>query len=168
MDVPFERRLEYDVLDVLFAVQNGLIEMRHRPTRGDVIVEKLGELIARGLGAVVSPGAEGHEKLVVLVEDHIAVHHGGEADRPDRGDLDAVLMFDRRRHVGVAVLEPRPNIFERIRPDAVFKTVLPRMAARGDGLVLFIDENGFDPRRPEFDAERGLAAFDRFSVVFHE
>ena len=95
------------------------------------------------------------------------VHSSGCNAKLPPGDLDAVLMFDRRRHVGVAVLEPRPDILERIRPDAVFKTVLPGMAARGNGFVLLVDEDGFDPRRAELDAECGLAAFDRFSVVFH-
>lgn len=95
------------------------------------------------------------------------MHHGRKSDRTDRSEFYAVPVFDRRRHVGIAVLQPRPDILERICPDAVFKTVLPGMAARGDDLVLSVDEDGLDPRRAELDAERSLAALDRASDVFH-
>ena len=83
MDVPFQRGLETDAGDVLFAVEDGLVQMRDRPAGRNMIAEQRGEFFRGGGSVVVAPGAERNEKFPRLVKHHVSVHHGREADRAD-------------------------------------------------------------------------------------
>ena len=65
---------------MLVILENALIEMGNAPAQRDVVVEELGELGGSLTGIGVTLGAERYEDLLLLVECHIAVHHGGEAD----------------------------------------------------------------------------------------
>ena len=76
MDITGEGSEVLDVCDVLLVVENSLVEVADGPTEGDVVVEELGELCSGLAGVGVTPGAEGHEDLLFLVEGHVAVHHG--------------------------------------------------------------------------------------------
>ena len=114
-----------DIGDVLLVVEDGLVEVRNRPAQGDIIVEQLRQL-GSGLTRIgVTPSAEGHQNLLLLVESHIAVHHGREADSRQRLYFAVVLLLNILAQVGIAVLQTVPYSFGRVGPQAVNELVFP-------------------------------------------
>ena len=65
-----------DVLHVLVVLEDALIQVRDTPAQGDVIVEQLRQLGGSLTRVGVTPCTERHQNLLLLVEGHIAVHHG--------------------------------------------------------------------------------------------
>ena len=141
------------------AVQDGLVKVRDAPAQGDVVNKKLGQTGGSGAGVGVAPRAEGHEDVLLLVEDHVAVHHGADADGGEGLYGRAVLLLHVGTEVGVAVLQAVPHGVEAVGPEAVDELVLPRVAALCDGLVLPVDENCLDAGGAELDAEDGASGF---------
>ena len=160
MHIAGERGLKADFFDVRLAAEDGVIQVRDRPARGDVVAEQPREFFRRPRRAVVAPGAERNQQFVLLIEGEIAVHHGRDADRRQFFHACAVLVLHVCRHFGVAVLQAGADIFGRVRPDAFFQTVLPVVRARCDGNIVFVDEHRFDAGGTEFDAESRPAALD--------
>ena len=139
-----------DVAHMLLIVENGLVEVGDAPAEGNVVHEEVRQR-SRGLGRVgVAPGAEGHQNLVVLVEGHVAVHHGAHADAGQNLYLSVILLAYVGAKVGVAVLQSVQNGFDAVGPEAVDELVLPFVAALGYRLVLLVDENGLDAGGAEF------------------
>ena len=145
-----------DVLNVLFAVQDGLIEVRNAPTEWDVVVEELAELGSSLAGVGVAPGAERCEDLLTLgnrcpaggfaigTKGHIAVHHGTDADGGKLLDFAIILSLDVAAKVCIAILNAVPDGFSAIGPESIDELVLPLVTALCDGLVLLVDEDGLD------------------------
>ena len=71
-----ERGQEGDVTHVFLVVEDGLVEVRDAPAQGDVIDKELREFGSGLRGIGVAPCAEGHQDLTLVVEGHVAVHHG--------------------------------------------------------------------------------------------
>ena len=76
MYIASQRGQELDVLHVLVTVQDALVQVRDAPAQGDVVVEQLAELGSCLASVRVTPCAERHQNLLLLVEGHVAVHHG--------------------------------------------------------------------------------------------
>ena len=146
-----------DVADVLLVVEDGLIQMADAPAQGNVVVEELRQF-SGGLARVgVAPGAEGYQNLLLLVEGHVAVHHGREADGGQCLNLAVVLLHHVLAQVGVAVLQAVPDGFGRVGPQTVDELVLPLVTPLGDGLVLLVDEHGLDAGGTKLYTENGFA-----------
>ena len=65
-----------DVVYVLVVVEDALVQVTDAPAQGDVIIEQLRQL-GSGLARIgVAPCAERHQDFLLLIEGHIAVHHG--------------------------------------------------------------------------------------------
>ena len=64
------------ILHMLFLIENGLVQVGNAPSLGYIVPEYLCQLFSGRSCNGISPGAEGHQKLSVLVKCHIAVHHG--------------------------------------------------------------------------------------------
>ena len=151
---------EGDVAHVLLPVEDALVEMGDAPPQGDVEAEEAGEL-GCGLARIgVPPGAEGRQHAAVGRKGHVAVHHGTDAERGQRGDFLAIPLLHVLAERGIAVLEPLPYGIEAVGPEAVFQLVLPRVAALGDGVSLIVDEHGLDACGTKFYTQHGLALLD--------
>ena len=151
MHIARERGDVGDVLDVRFAVQDGLIQVRGGPALRDVEAEGLGQLVRGLAGHGVLPGAEGREQVPVFIKGQIAVHHAGDAHR---GDLARQLaeVADRRAQ---ALL----HVFHVVRPHAVFQTAFPGIVAAFYDRMLLVKQHCFDPCRAEFDAEKNTVSY---------
>ena len=76
MDITGESGDEVDVLDMVVVFEDALIEMRDTPAERNVIHEQFRQCRCC-LGSIgVAPCAERNENLLLLVECHIAMHHG--------------------------------------------------------------------------------------------
>ena len=76
MNIAGQRGQVFNVLYMFVILQDALVEMRDAPAQGDVVVEELAQFGSSLARIGVAPSAEGHQNLLLLVEGHIAVHHG--------------------------------------------------------------------------------------------
>ena len=148
MHIARERGDVGDVLDVRFAVQDGLIQVRGGPALRDVEAEGLGQLVRGLAGHGVLPGAEGCEQVPVLIKGQIAVHHAGNAHGRDLARQLAEILDGRAQ----ALL----HVFHVVRPHAVFQTAFPGIVAAFYDRMLLVKQHCLDARRAEFDAEKIL------------
>ena len=125
MDIAGQRGQVADGADMGLFVQDRLIKVRNAPTLGNVELEQSGELLCRLSGDGVAPGAKRDEQVAVLVECHVAVHHGAEADGAQGLERGVVLLQHLIAEVAIARLHACPDIFEAVGPDAVFVAVFP-------------------------------------------
>ncbi len=71
--------VEVDLVDVLLAVEDSLVNVRDAPTQWDVEVGGLSRKFGCSL-LVSSPGAERNENVLILAESHVTVHHRRNTD----------------------------------------------------------------------------------------
>ncbi len=155
-----ERGEVRDLADVLFLVEHRLVQVGDGPTLRDVVLEQLGKLLV-GLGGVgVLPSAERHQHLAVLVEREVAVHHRGEADVPDAGELLAVRGLHVLGHGCVCGLQALPDLFLGVAPQAILQVARPAVVSGCDRAVRIVDKHGLDSGGAEFDAQARLAGTD--------
>ena len=148
-----------EVLDaghVLLVVEDGLVEVADAPAQGDVVVEEFREFGGSLARVGVAPGAEGHQYLLTLVEGHVAVHHGREADGGQGLNLAVILTVHVLAQVSVAVLQAVPDGLGGVGPQTVYQLVLPLVRALCDGFVVLVDEDGLDTGRAKLDTENGF------------
>jgi hypothetical protein len=143
--------------DVVFTVQDRLVQVGDAPPVGDVVPKLRTQPLGRLTGVGVPPGTEWRQQLVVGIEGQIAVHHRGHAECPDCGQLDAVPLPDVGGQRGVTVLQPVPHGLERVRPHPVHELVLPLVAADGERFMIWSDQYRFDPGRAKLDPEGSAA-----------
>ncbi len=142
---------------MLLVVEYGLIEMADAPAERNVVDEQVAEH-SGSLGRVgVSPCTERHKDVALLVERHVAVHHGADAYGSKTFNLYIVGSLDVGPQIGIAVLQTVPDGLDAVGPQTVDKLVFPFVTPLGYGVVILIDEHGLDAGRPEFDAENGFA-----------
>ena len=147
---------------MLLVVENALVEMGDAPAERDVVVEELGEFSSSLSGIGVTPSAEGNHDFVLLVESHIAVHHGRDADASQNLEFRIVLLEHILAEISIAVLQAIPDGLGAIGPESVDQLVFPGVTALGDGFVLLVDEDGLDTGRAKLDTENGLTLLDGF------
>ncbi|CCY84210.1 unknown [Clostridium sp. CAG:149] len=138
---------------MLFPIQHGLIQMGDAPSLGNVVGKELRQLLCRLPGHGISPGPEGHEKVSVLPEGHIAVHHGADSQGTHVFQLCSVGFPHIPGQIPVTGLKPRDNFLLRISPDSVFQPIFPAVASlgrRGQGAVC---ENCLDSRRAKLNSQ---------------
>ena len=159
-----QRRQERDVLDMVFLVEDGLVEMCDAPALRNVEAEELRELICCLARDVIAPGPERCELLAVLVERQVAVHHRADADGADGLELHMVAALHIGRQAVERILDAEPDRRKVVRPDAVLQLVLPAVARRGQRLASFIDQHHLDVRRTELEAEGRAARLNRCGI----
>ena len=162
MDITGQRGLELDIAYVLLVVKNALVEMGDAPAERDVVVEELGEFSGSLSGIGVTPSAEGNHDFVLLVESHIAVHHGRDTDTSQNLEFRIVLLEHILAEISIAVLQTIPDGLGAIGPESVDQLVFPGVTALGDGFVLLVDEDGLDTGRAKLDTENGFTLLDGF------
>ena len=145
---------------MFLVVENSLVEVRDAPTQGNVIVEQLRELGGSLSSVGVTPCAEGNQNLLLLVEGHIAVHHGAEADGSQTLDFAVILFHHVLTQLGITVLQTIPDSFNAVGPQSVNELVLPLVRALSNGFVFLVDKNGLDACGTEFDSENGFSSLD--------
>ena len=160
VDVSGQSGEEMNVFDVRLLIEHTLVEMRNAPAQGHVEVEKIGEFGGRLAGIGVAPSAERYQNLLLLVECHVPVHHGADADGGQLLQFNAVLALDVGTQLRVAVLQSCPNVVYAVSPQAVHKLVFPCVAALGYGFVFLVDEHGLDTGRAKLYAQHCLAGRD--------
>ena len=159
-----QRRQKRDILDMLFPIEDGLIEMRDAPALRDVEAEELRELGSGLTRDVVAPGPERSELFARLVERQVAVHHGTDANGADCLDLHVVAALHISRQAVERVLDAEPDLCEVVRPDAVLQLILPAVARRSQRLARFIDQNHLYVRRTELEAQGCAARLNCFGI----
>ena len=144
MDIAGEGSEILDILHMGIVVEYALIEVADAPAERNVVVEELAEFSSSLAGIGVAPSAERHENLLVLIESHIAVHHGREADTGEGFDFAVVLLLNILAEVGIAVLQSLPDILDSVGPQTVNELVFPLVRALCYRLVLLVDEYSLD------------------------
>ena len=119
MYIACQRGQVFNVLDVLVAFENALVEVRDGPTQRNVVVEEFREFCSSLSGVGVTPGPEGHQNLLLFVEGHVAVHHGREANGCQCLYLAVVLLANILAQVCIAVLQSVPDGINAIGPETV-------------------------------------------------
>ena len=137
-----------DLADMVFSVQNRLIQVRDRPALRDVEAERLRELCGGLSGHGVLPCPERRQQVPVLVKGEIAVHHARDAHRRDLARQLAEIP-DRGA-------KPCLHGVHVICPDAVFQTAFPCRIAAFYDLMRLVQQNRLDARRAELNAEKIL------------
>ena len=138
---------------VVLLFQHGLVQMGDAPALGDVEIKQRRQLLRRFAGHGVAPGAEFRQRLPILVEGQIAVHHGADAHGPHGGEGRAEFFL----HVALEVRKAMPHavlyVFHGVGPHAVQQAVFPFVAAGGDGDVLFIQQHRLDAGGAQLQAQ---------------
>ena len=140
---------------MLLAVQNCLIQMGDTPTLGDVELEQLRQFFSGRTGDGVAPSAEGSNLVAVLIQHQVAVHHAGNADGGNAAQLLAKFCFYLVPKLAIAGANTLHSGFQRVDPNAIFQTILPRIGAGCQNLMVFVDQNGFDTGRAQLNADNG-------------
>ena len=165
MDITSQRGQVRDPADMLFTVQDCLVEMRDAPAVRDVMSE-LGAQAFCGLAGVgVAPGSERRQQFAVGGEGEIAVHHGRDSERADRDQLNVVASLHVGKQSGVARLEPAPDRVQGVGPGPIDELVLPVMASHRNRRMVRSDQHRLDARRPELDSHSGAALDDGLARV---
>ena len=151
-----------DLGHVLFAVQDSLIKVSNAPPLGYIEPESFGKLRRRLLGNGVSPCPERNEKLILLVERHIAVHHSGDTHCAVGFGDNAVLLFYIFSKSCITVLQSAGYILKGVRPHSVFVAVLPFVAACRYRHKSIVCQHCLYSGGTKFDSEIGFALFDFF------
>src|SRR5690554_3795626 len=120
MDIACQGGLIADSFDMGFLVQYRLIEVGNAPTMGNVELEQFSEGRGSLRGRGVSPCTKRDEKISVLIECHITVHHGAEANGTNRLQRSVVILENLLAKLPITLLQACPDIFETVRPDAIF------------------------------------------------
>ena len=138
MDIASECGQEVDLAYVLLAIQDSLIYVGDAPTQWDIEVEEFRQLSCC-LGSIgVTPCAERHEDVLLLL------------------DFAVVLSLHVLAKVGVAILQTCPNSFDAVSPKTIHQLVFPLVATLCDRLVLVVDQDSLDSGRAKLDTENGF------------
>src|SRR5271169_1939490 len=97
-----------------FLVQYRLIEVSDAPTMGNVKLEQFSEFLCCLGGRGVSPRTKRDQEISVLIECHITVHHGAEADGTNSPQRNVVILQNLLAQLPITLLQACPNIFEEI------------------------------------------------------
>ncbi len=107
-----QRCHKMNVLYVILAVQDRLIQMRNAPSLRNIVVEQLRQLFCCLAGNGVAPGAERYQQLILVVKRQIAVHHGTDANGRQTMDGNAVFILHISPKIRIASLQSCPNIVQ--------------------------------------------------------
>jgi hypothetical protein len=89
------------------------------------------------------------------------VHHCGNTDGTVTLGTNAVALLDVGNKVSVCGLKARPDVLERVGPNAVDELVLPLVTSDGENNRRVVtDEAGLDASGAEFDPEGDTSAED--------
>jgi hypothetical protein len=69
-----------DAVEVIFTVQDRLVEMGDAPPMRDVVAEYVTQSFSGVAGVGVAPSTEGCQQFAVGVQGQVAVHHGRDAE----------------------------------------------------------------------------------------
>ena len=162
-----------DVTYVLLVVEYCLIEVGNAPTERNIVYEQLRQGSGSLGGVGVAPGTERNKYFLLLVECHVAVHHGADTDACEDFYFCNILFEYVCTQVGVAVLKSIPYSLYAVCPQSVHELVFPVVTALCYRLVLLIYEDSLDAGRAKLDAEDGFSLLDsffccHFFVIFGE
>ena len=142
---------------VVFLVQDGLIQVAQAPALGHIELEQLGQLLGSLGGHGIAPGAEGNQQVHIGIKGQIAVHHGADAHGADLGQGDAILFLHVLLHVLIAVHQAMLDHLFAVGPHAVQQLVFPGVGAGSQGLEIGADQHGLDAGRTKLDTKGGFA-----------
>ena len=102
------------------------------------------------------------------VKGKIAVHHAADSDRTDVRKRHSITRLHIRRERRIGSAYALPCGAQIIRPDTVFETVLPCIAAARKDAAVHIRENRLDPRRAKLQPERRFTCGNRRTMRVHD
>ena len=155
------------ILQMLFLIQYTLIQVSNGPAKRDIEVEQFCQLISCLLSIGISPGLERRQKLSILIQRDVAMHHGTDSHRTVSYRSDPILLLDILSHCTVAALQSCKDLFLGVSPDSVDQGILPAMAACCKHCAFLIDQHSLDIGRTELDTERSLSVHDHIFYVCH-
>ena len=158
MHVTGKRGQPADVPGMLLAAAHGVPQMSDAPPCGDIEPECARQFLRRLRRAVIAPRAERYERRSVIAERKIAVHHAAYADisRPRESKAAPLLhvFFERCP----AFTDGARYIVIRVRPYAVFETILPHAHARRKHFSAPVGHYCLYPSRSEFYTDRAAGS----------
>ena len=141
MDIGCQGTLVADVFDMGFLIQYRLIEVGNAPTMGNVKLEQFSEGRGSLRGRGVSPCAKRNEQISVLIECHMAVHHGAETDGTNRLQRSVVFLENLLAKLPITFL-PISTALMRVEPNSMPRTVRAPLIASWVSLrFMFISQN---------------------------
>jgi hypothetical protein len=152
---------------MLLFIQDGLIEVSNAPSLGDIVFKKIRKQGRGFTGEIVPPGPEGSQLSVFLVNHNISMHHAAESDGLHIFQGDSILFQNIFFQVAERILNTRPDIIQVIGPDSINEGVFPVVSARGDRLIVLVDENRFNSCRTQLYPQCGLSCLNLFFNI-HE
>ena len=99
-----------NILHMLFAIQNTLVQMCDAPSHRNVILEQFCQFFGSLSCICVTPCAKRYEKLVIFVKRHISMHHGTKSHCPNLLDSNAIFCLHILQHLAVAILQTCPDV----------------------------------------------------------
>ena len=157
MDIACQSGDVIHLRNVILAVQDCLIQLGNAPAQRHIELEQLGQCAGGDRRIGISPGQEGSQLLVFLVQSQIAVHHAGDADGTDLGQFHTVLALHISGQICKALLQATDCIVQMIGPAVIFQPVFPAEGAVRQHMVVFTDQDCLDAGGAQLDAQRGLA-----------
>jgi hypothetical protein len=144
--------------EIAFMAFGRIIEMGYAPPRGDMEPKQVGELFGILLRVVVPPCPKGNEEVVVFIEGEQTMHHRGNANAGEGGELKARFLLPFVFGLQIAFPDAFDRFLERIGPISIFESVFPFVDPRRQKLAVFRDQTALDPGGSQFDAQRNLVA----------
>ena len=114
----------------------------------------------------ISPGPEGHQKLIVLVKGHITMHHSGKSHGTYGMQCYIVFSLHIFFQGPEAGFKSCLRIFQMISPYSLFKPVFPVIAALGNRAVFSVYQHCLYSGRTEFDSQSRISLFYLISYLF--
>ena len=139
--------------------------MSDAPSLGNVKPEGFGQLQGSLLGHGISPGAEGNQQFILVVECHVSVHHGGKSHGSQCGQIGAILSVHVRSQLRVSVLQTAPDGLKTVSPDTVHQLVLPGVIPLGNNLIPVVYQHCLDAGGAQLNPKGGAAVHNIFSVT---
>ena len=93
MNIGFQSTHVINIFDMLFTVQDCLIQMCDAPSLWNVILEKFHQFLRCFTCNIISPGTERNQKFSFFIKRHISMHHGTDSKRSDTGKLHTVFFL---------------------------------------------------------------------------
>ena len=118
--------------------------MGNAPALGNIKAELFAEDFCCLASDGIAPGAELRQLISVAVKGQISVHHTGNAHSANGGEFDSEFGLHVLGQLSKAAADADVNGIHTVSPDSIYQLILPVMTAGSNGLMVFIQQNGFD------------------------
>ena len=142
--------------------------MCNAPTLRYMEVKYLRQRLGGFLGNGISPGAERYQKIAFFVKCQVSMHHSTESDSCQLLHCHTIFFLYIFCHLLIAVLQPGPDILQRICPHAILQPVLPVMIAGCNRHIVLIYQNCLDSGGTKLDSQYCFSICNCILYIAHQ